>query len=301
MIKGIHVEPTNICTLKCSECRRTQFIAQWPQHWKNQSIDIDLLMNFLDIDLKGLRVLFCGNYGDPIYHPEFIRLVESFKKRSAIINITTNGSYRQENWWQSLCDVLDSQDLVEFSVDGIPENFTQYRENADWPSIRKGMEICVKSNIGTAWKYIPFLFNEHTIDQAQQLSDQLGIQKFHLSRSWRFNNNKALIPSQQHLISPKKLVQNDAITKQNLKVDPMCDNGNGSSHFISATGHYSPCCMISDHNWYYKTEFGKNQVDYDISSTTISQILDRPRVIEFYNNISQTPIVACQFQCPSGT
>jgi wyosine [tRNA(Phe)-imidazoG37] synthetase (radical SAM superfamily) len=298
MIQGLHIEPTNICTLQCPECQRTRFIKKWPQHWKNQSIDIDQLLNFIDVDITDIRINFCGNYGDPIYHPEFLSLIKSFKQRSAIIAITTNGSYRTPEWWEQLCDLLEPRDQIEFSVDGIPENFTLYRKNANWASIHSGMKICVKSNIETVWKYIPFSFNEDTINQAKKLSDNIGIQKFKLSKSWRFDTDTSLTPSQSYLVDPKKTFQNKALTNQNLKVDALCNYGQGKEHFISAGGYYSPCCMLSDHGWYYKTEFGKNRSEYDISSTTISKILNRPKVIAFYKNIAKDPLVACQYQCP---
>jgi len=297
MIKGIHIEPTNICVLKCSECQRTKFIKQWPQHWRNHSIDIDQLMAFLDLDLRGLRVLLCGNLGDPIYHPRFLDLVIQIKQRGARINITTNGSYHDQDWWQSLCGALDAQDLVEFSVDGVPENFRIYRENADWNSILLGMQTCVQNGIDTAWKYIPFEFNEHTIEQARTMSQQIGIATFHVSKSWRFNQQTARMPKQIDLISAKKFMQPAALSKKNLKVDPLCRSGQGNSHFISAAGFYSPCCMLSDHNWYYKTMFGKQRSDYDIRTTTLSQILQAPKVVQFYQNITSDPIVACQYQC----
>ncbi len=75
MISGLHIEPTNICTLKCPGCARTRFLDQWPQHWKNHSLDVDQLLKFLDIDLSNLDIVLCGNYGDPIYHPDLIDFV----------------------------------------------------------------------------------------------------------------------------------------------------------------------------------------------------------------------------------
>ena len=94
---GFHIEPTNICTLKCSECSRTKFLNQWPEHWKNHSLDIDQLLNFLDIDLINVPILLCGNYGDPIYHPKFIDFVTNLKQKGAILSMVTNGSYKKRN------------------------------------------------------------------------------------------------------------------------------------------------------------------------------------------------------------
>lgn len=253
-------------------------------------------MRWLDIDTTGLSVMLCGNYGDPIYHPEFFDLVRSLKHRACIIKIVTNGSYRTETWWQNLCQLLDSCDIVEFSVDGIPENFTQYRVNADWPSIRIGMETCAKSKVMTQWKYIPFSFNEHTIDLARDLANQIGIDKFYINESYRFDPQQELIPNQINFVNKKYFEQSNAIKNQNLTVDPLCHYGH--QHFVSAAGYYSACCMISTHQWYYKSEFGKNQERYSIKTTTLSQILSQPQVLDFYDQIPKNPILACQYQCP---
>ena len=50
-INGFHLELTNICTLKCPGCARTQFRNIMPHHWQNKSLDIDSALRFMDIDL----------------------------------------------------------------------------------------------------------------------------------------------------------------------------------------------------------------------------------------------------------
>ena len=119
MIAGLHIEPTNLCTLKCAGCARTRFIEQWPQHWHNYNLDIDLVLKFLNIDLTGLPIILCGNYGDPIYHPNFIDFVKQLKQRNAWLHIITNGSYQKATWWQELTKVLDKNDTITFTNSGI--------------------------------------------------------------------------------------------------------------------------------------------------------------------------------------
>ena len=39
-ITGFHLEPTNICTLKCPRCPRTNFLEQFgTQKWNNLNLD----------------------------------------------------------------------------------------------------------------------------------------------------------------------------------------------------------------------------------------------------------------------
>jgi MoaA/NifB/PqqE/SkfB family radical SAM enzyme len=253
------------------------------------------LLSFLDIDLAGKHMQLCGNYGDPIYHSDLINFVAKLKQAGTRITITTNGSYQSRDWWQELTGYLDREDTVRFSIDGTPDNFTQYRKNADWTSIQTAIETCVASNCQTVWKYIPFSYNQHSIEQAKKLSQQLGVDTFLLEPSDRFDEQTLhLLPRSDNLIG-ERFVSMEKWKKENLisDVEPKCNTG--QEHFITADGYYSSCCYVADHRFYYKNQFGKNKKSYDINKTTISQLLADESVIGFYQTLDQQP--ACQYNC----
>ena len=294
-VGGFHIEPTNICTLKCPGCARTRFIDQWPQHWKNHSLDIDELLKFIDIELVGKTVTLCGNYGDPIYHPNFIELVVGLKSQGANISITTNGSYRKQDWWEQLTSKLTPADTITFSVDGTPKNFTQYRINADWESIQTGMNVVADSSCHSVWKYIPFSYNQHNIEEVKQLSNDIGIKHFRVEFSDRFDEQTELLKPDNSLIGSRYLAQVQwKSNNTNLTVNPKCHRG--QEHFITAEGYYSPCCFLADHRFYYKTPFGKNKSWYNIREHTLSEILQQSQTVEFYQTLDQQP--GCQYNCP---
>lgn len=294
-IVGFHIEPTNICTLKCPGCARTRFIDQWPQHWQNHSIDIDQLHKFLDIDLTAKTVTLCGNYGDPIYHPKFHDLIRGLKQRDAKLVVITNGSYKTDIWWELTTSILDQSDHVVFSVDGVPENFTQYRINADWNTIHRAMEICAQARCQTTWKYIPFAYNENHVESAKNLSEKIGIDYFQIDPSDRFDDQtKIYKPILDNL--GLRYQSQQAWKQHNIQpVVPRCSDN--KSHYISADGYYSPCCYVADHRFYYKTEFGKNKKFYRITDQTLTQILPQPVVVEFYGDLTNQPV--CQYNCPA--
>jgi len=297
-ITGFHIEPTNICTLKCPGCARTRFIEQWPQHWKNHSIDINQLLNFLDIDLTGKKIILCGNYGDPIYHPDFIDFVIRLKERGAVLSITTNGSYKTQDWWKELVSNLSSVDLINFSVDGTPDNFTKYRINADWDSIRVGMEVVAESQCDSSWKYIPFAFNQHDIEHVKKLSQSIGIKNFRVELSDRFDEQTHELIPDTLLLGSRYIPQvNWKSDQSDTKTNPKC--ASGKEHFITADGYYSPCCYLADHRFYYKTPFGKNKNQYNIRQHTLSKILQQSTTVEFYQTLDQH--VGCQYNCPNTT
>lgn len=297
LVNGLHLEPTNLCTLRCPGCARTQFIDVWGKYWKNHSINLLHLENFLDINLSGKAVSLCGNYGDPIYHPEFFELIKLLKSKKIRIVLTTNGSYKTQSWWENLCQLLESTDEIVFSVDGTPDNFSTYRINANWQSIETGMKTVGSSDIQSTWKYIPFNYNISSIQQARELSHALGIDQFKVENSDRFDQYT------QHLIPPNEYIRTRAESQtrfkqsQTVEIDPKCSSG--KMHYISADGYYSPCCFVSEHRFYYKTVFGKDKSEFSIADQTLSQVLARPKTVKFYNNILVDMPTVCQYNCPN--
>lgn len=297
-ITGFHIEPTNLCTLKCPGCARTRFIEQWPKHWENHSLTVDSIMKFLDIDISNKRISMCGNYGDPIYHPDLIEIVSQFKQRNAYVSIVTNGSYKKASWWEELVDLLDHEDKITFSVDGTPDNFTQYRINAEWESIHTAMQIASTAKCKTVWKYIPFSFNQSDIKPMELLSQQIGIDDFLVDPSDRFDDKTEYLKPDNNLLgnrfqSQQQWKQNSVIPEVNAKCQA------GQQHYISAEGFYSPCCFIADHRFYYKNIFGKNKKQYNINDHTLTEILKSNSVIDFYQTLESN--TGCQYNCPKIT
>lgn len=293
-IKGFHIEPTNICTLKCPKCSRTKFIEQFPNKWKNHELNLDHLISFINIPITNMVFRLCGDYGDPIYYSKLFELVKWIKFNGAKISLHTNGSHKTSDWWNELCLYLDDNDVIVFAIDGLPDNFTNYRINADWKSISNGIKICSKRSY-TVWQYIPFKYNVEYIEQAKQLSKELGIKEFllHPSSRWESIDDPYRPDTNYTILNDKEIKFIKNIEAQ--YIDPRCKLTN-SDHYITSSGYYTPCCHVSNHNFYYKTEFYKNKRNYDISKTTLTQVLDQTR--DFYNKLEDTKYTYCLYNCP---
>lgn len=296
-VKSFHLELTNKCTLKCPRCARTTFINKFGiDKWDNKDITLADLQQFLDIDLTGIELVLCGNTGDPIYHPQLIELVSWAKSKAAQITLITNGSYKSAGWWKELSALFDNTDEVIFSIDGVPDNFTKYRINADWASIEQGIRIVTTSKAKTTWKYIPFKYNVDTIEQAKALSRSVGIDNFEVTPSDRWEENDEYKPVNLELSGARDLSIMQWRSGNNIEIDPKCyDN---KQHYISADGYYMPCCFAGDWRFYYKSEFYKNKEKYSISKTSISKLLANQNLIEFYKTIPTTKPNYCTFNCP---
>jgi hypothetical protein len=159
-----------------------------------------------------------------------------------------------------------------------------------------GIEIISKSLCQTEWKYIPFSFNEKDIESAKQISQDLGVDKFYVNPSDRFDHETDFLKPNTDLLGPNYQAQLSwkSDPNNNQTLNPKCRAGN--EHFITADGFYSPCCFLADHRFYYKTPFGKQKKLYNIKNQTLSQILQESTVVKFYQNLEQQP--GCQFNCP---
>ena len=293
-INGFHLELTNICTLKCPGCARTQFRNIMPHHWQNKSLDIDSALRFMDIDLTNKEILLCGNTGDPIYHPDFHNVLKKLKATGAVLRIATNGSYKNKQWWKQTVDILDADDEIEFSVDGLPSNFTTYRVNGDWDSIQIGMQVVAQAKCKSNWSFIPFNYNENDIDEARELCYKIGLDNFEVAPSDRWDKHvEHLKPSNKYVKTEYNRIKQWKETLQFGKIKPRCSNG--INHFITAEGYYTPCCFSADFRYYYKTPFGNDKESYNIATTTITKIMEYDQLKTFTSNFKDYKI--CQYTC----
>jgi MoaA/NifB/PqqE/SkfB family radical SAM enzyme len=183
-IRDLHIELTSRCTLMCPRCQRTAH----PNELTIQDVSpATISATVTKKNFPNLRfVTFCGNYGDPIYHPQFHEIVEHVKKEGLKINFDTNASYRNRAWWQKTASMLARSDRATFSIDGLEDTNPVYRVNARWPDIMIAVEE-MRDRARLIWKFIVFRHNQHQIEEAKSLAKRLGFDEFKLRRSNRYD------------------------------------------------------------------------------------------------------------------
>ena len=134
---SFHIEPTSKCTLECPLCDRTWFYETFKKRNLHE-INIEHLVEFVGTNAK---INMCGNNGDPIYHSRFLDLCIRLKDNNCKISITTNGSSKTKSWWKKLNSILDENDILQFSIDGLEDTNHLDRKNAKWNSIMNGIGV----------------------------------------------------------------------------------------------------------------------------------------------------------------
>jgi len=181
-VEEIHLDVTSHCNAKCPGCARNNNGGETVSWLKLHHLDLKFWDNFLT-DIKNKfqikKILFNGNYGEPIMHPNLIDIIKIFKKNypESVIRISTNGSSRSSEWWQELASVLNDSDFfhnVQFAVDGLEDTHSIYRRNTDFNKVIKNMKTFIEAG-GIAQMFtILFAHNQHQINELIDMARSLG-------------------------------------------------------------------------------------------------------------------------------
>jgi uncharacterized Fe-S cluster-containing radical SAM superfamily enzyme len=214
----INVDTTHRCLLQCPFCLR-----QSEEYGKSMISDYrksygDLKPNELKKIIGFMKhgISFCGQISDPIYHKDFILLLESIEDATNVdkIEIHTNGSGKKQEYWDKLVDVawqLPTKVEWHFGIDGIDEKSAIHRVGQDFHSAFGAMKYVASrqkkepwaERWRVIWQYIPFAYNEHDILKAKEIADEIGVELSILT-SGRFTPNSPVAPPKNmNLISDK--------------------------------------------------------------------------------------------------
>ena len=100
--------------------------------------------------------------------------------------MNTNGSARTQDWWRDLAKTIGTDGYVIFSIDGLEDTNYLYRKNTVWEKIIDNAKAFIDAGGIAHWEYIVFEHNQHQIEEARRLSEQMGFQKFQVKTSSRF-------------------------------------------------------------------------------------------------------------------
>lgn len=235
--KILHLEPTDACNAACPQCAREQ-----PSLFDKSNLHHLTLPQikelFNDEQIQQLdKMLMCGVYGDPAAGKHTLEIYEYFRSINPTITLgmNTNGGLRQPQWWANLGKILNLQtDYVVFSIDGLSDTNHIYRRNVNWDTVIKNAQAYIKHGGNAHWDMLVFEHNQHQVDQAEKLAQELGFKWFRAKVSRRFNEYPV-----EFLKRPKRwadpIVNSGVIECQALKEHSL---------YISAKGTLYPCCFL---------------------------------------------------------
>jgi MoaA/NifB/PqqE/SkfB family radical SAM enzyme len=272
-IDEYQIEITSLCNAACPQCPRNINGEEVNPYMPVTSISRETLDRAFPVELvQRLRqVFFCGSYGDPITHTDFLDILRDFRRKSPTVwlYIHTNGGIRSTNWWAELAQVLNGYGKIDFGIDGLADTNHIYRKNVKFDKVMDNASAFIGAGGKAQWNYIVFAHNEHQVEEARQLSETMGFESFLPRNTGRFFHHGRIEeldswPTKEYTIQPPKKVDfrnKSMLNLVNLKkeysnmrdyfdtTEIKCDAVLGNKVIISAEGLVLPCNFFT-HNLY---------------------------------------------------
>jgi MoaA/NifB/PqqE/SkfB family radical SAM enzyme len=230
--------------------------------------------------ISQLRYMFmCGNLGDPIIARDCLEIFQYFRTHNPKMKLgmNTNGGARTEQWWHDLAGIFGDNGIVTFSIDGLEDTNHIYRQGVNWSHIMRSAKAFIGAGGQARWDFLVFGHNEHQVEEARELSKDLGFKDFISKKTGRFITANTQ-PKDKHeavnmkgeqtstLKKPSEKHQNAALLKQNAVLEKYgsmeayynavpvsCKVKGEKSLFITAEGLAMPCCWTAGrmYKWWH--------------------------------------------------
>jgi MoaA/NifB/PqqE/SkfB family radical SAM enzyme len=206
-LSQLHIELTNNCNAACPMCQRFLYGSKLIRpDLEISQISLDQFKKWIPSDVlnKINLIMFCGTQGDPCVARDFYEICEYIHNNSknTAIRVHTNGGMKTPEWWYKLGKLfslhIDNPTKywqMTFSIDGLEDTNHIYRRNVVWTKLIENVKSFIEGNGRnkyTAWDYLIFEHNEHQLDDAKKLSNELGFEFFAPKRALGVDNGKQL-------------------------------------------------------------------------------------------------------------
>jgi molybdenum cofactor biosynthesis enzyme MoaA len=247
------VESTTRCNAWCPFCPRNKNGFGLAPDLNIQDLQIERLKTVIDQYTNLNTIQFCGNYGDPLAAKNFdeqINLVLSYKKIKSI-QISTNGSFRNKNWWKKLTEKTKNIDLeVIFGLDGNQYTHNIYRQGTDFEKIIQNAKTFINAGGHAVWQFILFDHNKDSLMECYNMSNQIGFKKFTIiknhspgKKSYHYKTGKELYIKSpddiNHIDTSLRTIEKEVKWKD-------CLHNKLPSMYLAANGNLHPCCYLTE-------------------------------------------------------
>jgi MoaA/NifB/PqqE/SkfB family radical SAM enzyme len=197
---------TTYCQAKCRSCARTNQDTGEKESWLElKHMDLNVFASTLELskNLNISTIQFCGEFGDPMMHPQINKFVDvSMKVAKDSVIINTNGGLRTPDWYTSIVKQYGDKINIQWAIDGTTHDVNwKYREGVDFERAMNNMKAYIEADGIGIWWFIIFEWNWHQIPQARKIADELGIDiefKFN-QRNHGLISNKSKLKAQRLL------------------------------------------------------------------------------------------------------
>ena len=287
-VEAIHLEVTDNCNAACPQCSRNKLGGAPNPNLPQKELSLGDIKTILPHEMVSTlkRLYMCGNYGDPIVASDTLDIFKYLRTNNSGIDLAmnTNASARDEKWWAELGEIFGRKGDVKFGIDGLSDSHHIYRRRTDFNKIIRNAKAFISTGGRARWEFIVFRHNEHQVEEARKLSEDLGFEKFTVKKTGRFfSNTKSKVNERQEVHNNDGTIdyyiekplnsnyQNQSLNKENAIIDQFgsmesyleqtkisCKTFHEKSVYISSEGLVFPCCWTANqlYLWYMPKERG---------------------------------------------
>jgi MoaA/NifB/PqqE/SkfB family radical SAM enzyme len=306
------LEITTYCNAACPQCPRNVQGAGINPYMPLVHLSRDAIDAAFSVDHCGKlrQIFFCGSYGDPIMHPDFLDILQDFRRKNPTLwlYIHTNGGVHDESYWAEIATIMNGYGQIDFGFDGLEDTLHLYRRSVKYAVAMRNARAYINAGGRAQWNYIVFRHNEHQVEQARQLSQEYGFFNFLARKTGRFydHTNEVAYPNWPVLDKHKNVeyvleepigeewrnpsVQKIQVIKQAhgtfgdyLKQTTVkCDALLGNKVVVTAEGLVLPCNFF-EHNLYDARFYvpgalpGANAASFSNGKNQVQEFVDRYR------------------------
>ena len=298
----IFVDLSTLCNAGCPQCHRTSVnglgkqdwlpMVQWSFQEFKSAFPSELLKN----NVSAMSI--CGTWGDPVMNKDIKEIIAYVVEQNpnVFINLDTNGSIRDEQWWWELGMLAGKSLRVIFAVDGIDQAMhAKYRRFTDLQKVLSNMQAISETKSQVEGHTILFKHNQDHIEKIKKLCIDNGAGAYRVTQSDRFDNEDSTEGKYFHFTNEKGQKETLQITdydppngfvahtnKNSLDKKIVCRWQLVNRVLVNIDGQVLPCCYLV--NTYYKNKFAMHNKKF--SNHPVMQAY-----IDEENNIFKHPLL----------
>lgn len=263
-ITCVDIELSSECNAACPQCPRNFHGYPNNRGYVEHSMTLTEAKQIFQPDFLSRlhRVYFNGNYGDLVMNPQTIDIIKYFRSHTpphCEYRASTNAGARDKNFWIEMANLGVT---IYFCLDGTDnETHAFYRRNTLYDTVLKNAKTFISAGGRAIWKMIEFDHNRHQIDQAKQLSEDLGFFSFFSENHRR--NNGPVYDKQFNLVgklgsfadwdrdaafawvnSKNRSIDIRDMKNSGYRADIRCRVKQDRDVYVSSTGRVFPCCYM---------------------------------------------------------
>ena len=287
--RGGDLDITNRCTLQCPTCMRKKY------NYKTNDIpggDLSL-DQWEDLTDYFSALTLNGTFGDPIFNPNFIKMLRIAYMKDVDVSISNAASQKPKQFYIDAF-LAHPKAHWRFGIDGLPYQSFAHRINQDGEHLFEMMKIASQMGLDVSWQYIVFSYNEDKVSEAIEMSKQIGV-TLELNYSGRDNGE---------FLTPVTKKHQETMTEGKEEFRPKCLSKTSDKYltqermpFVTTSQQVIPCCWVDEKlDWDDYKEL--NDKENNLNNNKIEDILNGKILTDFYDKRTNGDIPEhCRKKC----